>query len=137
MAFHVRPGRDGDVLEECVERGELASGERQSPVRDSGLPGHSTLWGPMWRGMAQYRPAKKGFDHSHGNMIEARLSVWYYRFGYFYPPKPPLNIDPTDRCRKECPEKGQAHSYMAITDRESGSVCYWYCFDCSRDYEPY
>jgi hypothetical protein len=90
MAFHVRPDRDGDVLEECVERGELASGERQSPVRDSGLPGHSTLWGPMWRGMAQYRPANKGFDHSHGNMIEARLSVWYYLTYRRFPGEPSL-----------------------------------------------
>jgi hypothetical protein len=54
------------------------------------------------------------------------------RLGYFYPLKPPLHIDPIDRCLKDCPEKGQEHSYMAITYRKDGSG--WYCFDCRRDY---
>jgi hypothetical protein len=31
--------------------------------------------GSFGRGMAQDSPTKKGSDHSHGNMIEARLSV--------------------------------------------------------------
>jgi hypothetical protein len=51
-------------------------------------------------------------------------------FGYFYPAlNAPPYIDPADRFREPCPEKGELH-FMALTLSNSGSE--WYCFDCHK-----
>jgi hypothetical protein len=48
-------------------------------------------------------------------------------------------IDPSNRGRKACPEKGEEHRFMAIVGRKSPKAgdtypfCF-YCYDCKREF---